>query len=162
MGGEGSGVKGHHTVATEAAQAHIQSVLVAKPIQETSETPRMIVQTQGTPERIFVTGVQKQSEVNWLNPIPRQAASATLDLNPKEKSVYINRVDADVSRQGYGRELLGHALDKLSAQGYEKATGYVEHTAQDSRQMNLKLGGVPGKLTPYGQYFDYNLKGRVK
>lgn len=79
MGGEGSGVRGHHTSAAVAAP-HIAMMGCAVGNNATNqtmgifgqfETSRLTVVTQGTPERIFLTATQKPSETDWLTPSPR-------------------------------------------------------------------------------------------
>lgn len=107
-------------------------------------------------KRLLVEATQKASETDWLSPEPRKSVEATIDLNSKEGSFYVNRIDALVPRRGYAAEVLSSLLEQLFERGFSVGTAYVEHGNDSSSRMMLKLGGKPFKDTGKGTYYRFD------
>ena len=108
--------------------------------------------------RIYITMIEHPTDdIKWLMPNPREVGEMALDLNPKDKSVYLNRIDI-TSGQGHGRGkvLLAEALDRLRKHGYKTATAYVNHNNPNSQGLFRSAGFEIAKSDEWdAQYGDY-------
>jgi uncharacterized membrane protein len=107
--------------------------------------------------RVFINSYLKDSEKTWLDtPEQTLAVETTIDLNKKEKSIYLNRMDASKHGKGYGRETLEFFLSYFKRKGFKTAKAYVEFSATDSANMLRKLKFKEGKGKD-GRYFERKL-----
>jgi len=109
--------------------------------------------------RMFL--VARVKSPDWLekartedeNPI---AVEQTVDLGNGDEA-YLNRMDANFHRKGYGRELMLATLKLLKQMGFTTARGYIEHDNYRSQQMMKKLGAQESEYKQYGSYWTIDL-----
>jgi predicted GNAT family acetyltransferase len=122
------------------------------------ESKRLYFKVLDLKQRMFFESYIKDSEKNFLQPKDKDvlAVETTIDINDKDKSIYLNRMDAALQGNGYGRETLEFILKYFKQKGFKTAKGYVEFTATGSRSMmnKLKFKEVTAKD---GSYFERKL-----
>jgi hypothetical protein len=123
---------------------------------ESIESKRLFYKIDDKKVRVFIKSFLKDSEKTWLDPKGQDilAVETTIDVNKKEKSIYLNRMDASKHGKGYGRETMDYFLKYFKKKGFKTAKGYVEFSAIESANMLIKLGFKKTTETEHGRYFE--------
>ena len=127
-------------------------------LTESFESKRLNYDLEDHKIRLFVKSYLKDSEKTWIDSIGDVlAVEATIDLDPKEKNIYLNRIDAFKKGKGYGRETIDFILSYLKRKGYKTARGYVEYLSIESANMLKKLNFKEVNGGEFGRYFEKRL-----
>lgn len=122
-----------------------------------TERQHVVMDEHKSGERTFLTAFKKDAERNFLDPPETKTVEATIDPNPKDKTLYLNRIDALKGGKGYAAEVLRNALDHYAKRGYKSATAYVQFIDDASQRIMVKLGGAQGQETKSGRYWHFDL-----
>lgn len=127
----------------------------------TEQSSRIDIKEEGDwSNRIFFTALLKDSEKNWLqkNIENFEVAESTLDINNKENSVYLNRVDTKYSGKGYARELVNEIISRCKQRQIKSISTYIENSNVESKNMINKLGFEEVEIKKDGSVYELNLK----
>ena len=70
-----------------------------------------------------------------------EVGEAILDINPKDNTVYFNRIDITSGQgKGKGAKLVSEVLQVVTARGFNSVTSYVNHNNVASQGLFRKLG----------------------
>lgn len=109
--------------------------------------------------RVWITMYETAAkEEQWLHGTePYEVGEVTLDPNPKDNTVYFNRIDITKGQgQGKGSILLAEILRLLKEKGFDLVTSYVNHNNAESKGLFKKFGFEITQSDEWdAQYGDY-------
>ena len=116
-------------------------------IGEDEETERLDIKEDGDWEqRVFFTAYLTKKHRNWIHDVEFDRkghvnrGEAILDLNKKDQSAYISRMDVTPTGKGFGSELLKYIIGQCKKHGYNLIRAYTEWENINSKDMLRKAG----------------------
>jgi GNAT superfamily N-acetyltransferase len=123
-------------------------------LAEGRKSTRLVHEIKDLRERWFISSYLKDTEKNWLDGDQKiLAVETTIDINKKDKSIYLNRQDARRRGKGYGQETMEFILKLAKKKGFKKAKGYVEYSNSAPISMLKNLGFKKADDSKFGSYF---------
>ena len=117
------------------------------------------------PSTIVVKATLKQEHKDWTNEWEKEVVRGEALLNVSTHTLYISRIDAKPSGQGFGSEMLKCIIKQARAHNIPRIETYVENNNADSRNLFRKAGfeEIPGAdggrwrfdLTPVNEAKNY-------
>jgi N-acetylglutamate synthase-like GNAT family acetyltransferase len=92
------------------------------------------------PSTIVVKAVLKQEHKDWTNEWEKEVVRGEALLNVSSHTLYISRIDAKPSGQGFGSEMLKCIIKQAHAHNIPRIETYVENNNADSRSLFRKAG----------------------
>ena len=92
------------------------------------------------PSTIVVKATLKQEHKDWTNEWEKEVVRGEALLNVSSHTLYISRIDARPSGQGFGGEMLKCIIEHARAHKIPRIETYVENNNADSRNLFRKAG----------------------
>ena len=119
------------------------------------KTKRLDITIDDRGNRIFFTGYLNKESKTWLDVGEEPVVEGTLDVDLKNRLLYLNRLDAWRRGKGFGLELLEYGIQyAIKKYGVTKARGYIESSNIASQSMLRKMGFGKREETKEGAYWE--------
>jgi len=157
----GSKLEIRESKETKKVKEELFEYIIGEETQEDKreyKTRRLDITITDKKVRIFFDGRLNKETKTWLDISDDLVVEATLDINSKDKLVYLTRLDARIKGSGYGPELLEFGIKyAIEKYGVTKARGYVESFNIASQSMLEKMGFKRAEETKDGAYWEKSL-----